>query len=658
MPPKSKKLAKKVVTFDTVPPEVFKGDVVERDTSTPSPPPPEVSQVTQELSSLNLQPQEQPQLVPAPPKKTRKRGEVKSLTSAESTPIATPNKPKKLKLFTSAQLHVDENVRDFGDTEMIEAECNSQIHVTDTKMKQRVQEMLNHISKFNNRQVEDIDHPAAEISKLQFSFMSAEEIVKWSVLEITSSKLSGPNSLFDLQLGPSNMNDKCGTCSGKWKTCPGHFGHINLPAKVPHPLRMKNIVEYLSLFCLKCYRLVITKEKMKLCGLDTKKGDVRFKALLKQRNDRVTTCPHCDEKLPTITFDDDFKFFGNYTNKTFPIAIKEIEDVFDNIPPCDISDLGFDSEFVHPSNLLMGAILVIPPCARSYVKNASGINHDDLTHKYQEIIKNVLKYHEAQNSKTKADYYDHICFHVRTLMDNSKGKAKNQGNKRGLKCLKKRMTSKSGLIRGHIQGKRVDFCARSVITPDATVWVDELVVPEYFAQKLAYPVKVNALNLRWCQELLNKDKVNNIYRDNKCFTASKVTWTRGFDLRENDVIIRALYNIDGEPTGEHQRISVFEFLKRTNGEYPEMQLGDVVQRHNKTYTDVQPKQRKEFLLREGDVIERQLMDGDWTLFNRQPTLWKGSMRAKKIKILPGKTFRFNLASTQAYNADFDGDEVS
>jgi DNA-directed RNA polymerase beta' subunit len=60
----------------------------------------------------------------------------------------------------------------------------------------------------------------------------------------------------------------------------------------------------------------------------------------------------------------------------------------------------------------------------------------------------------------------------------------------------------------------------------------------------------------------------------------------------------------------------------------------------------------------GDTIERQLQNGDLVVFNRQPTLWKGSMRAKKVKILPGKTFRFNLSSTAAFNADYDGDEMN
>ena len=60
----------------------------------------------------------------------------------------------------------------------------------------------------------------------------------------------------------------------------------------------------------------------------------------------------------------------------------------------------------------------------------------------------------------------------------------------------------------------------------------------------------------------------------------------------------------------------------------------------------------------GDVVERKMRDGDWTIINRQPSLHAGSMMAMKVKVVPGKTFRLNLATTQSFNADFDGDEMN
>jgi len=44
-------------------------------------------------------------------------------------------------------------------------------------------------------------------------------------------------------------------------------------------------------------------------------------------------------------------------------------------------------------------------------------------------------------------------------------------------------------------GKRVDFCARSVISPDANLGMDELGVPQIVADTLTIPEEVTEYNL-------------------------------------------------------------------------------------------------------------------------------------------------------------------
>jgi DNA-directed RNA polymerase beta' subunit len=63
------------------------------------------------------------------------------------------------------------------------------------------------------------------------------------------------------------------------------------------------------------------------------------------------------------------------------------------------------------------------------------------------------------------------------------------------------------------------------------------------------------------------------------------------------------------------------------------------------------------VLEEGDVVDRHLMDGDYVLFNRQPSLHKMSMLGHKIKVMPYSTFRLNPLVCVTYNADFDGDKL-
>ena len=67
---------------------------------------------------------------------------------------------------------------------------------------------------------------------------------------------------------------------------------------------------------------------------------------------------------------------------------------------------------------------------------------------------------------------------------------------------------------------------------------------------------------------------------------------------------------------------------------------------------------KDIILNNGDTVNRTIMDGDYVLFNRQPSLHKMSMMAHRVKVMKGNTFRLNVSVTPPYNADFDGDEMN
>jgi DNA-directed RNA polymerase beta' subunit len=56
-------------------------------------------------------------------------------------------------------------------------------------------------------------------------------------------------------------------------------------------------------------------------------------------------------------------------------------------------------------------------------------------------------------------------------------------------------------------------------------------------------------------------------------------------------------------------------------------------------------------LQPGDIVDRHVRDGDYVLFNRQPSLHKMSMMCHKVKVMPFQTFRLNVACTPSYNAD-------
>lgn len=74
-----------------------------------------------------------------------------------------------------------------------------------------------------------------------------------------------------------------------------------------------------------------------------------------------------------------------------------------------------------------------------------------------------------------------------------------QRSGRPIKSICSRLKAKEGRIRGNLMGKRVDFSARTVITPDPTINIDQLGVPWSIALNLTYPETVTPYNIERCQ---------------------------------------------------------------------------------------------------------------------------------------------------------------
>jgi DNA-directed RNA polymerase beta' subunit len=205
-----------------------------------------------------------------------------------------------------------------------------------------------------------------------------------------------------------------------------------------------------------------------------------------------------------------------------------------------------------------------------------------------------------------------------------------------------------------LMGKRRDQSGRSPISADPTVSTDELVVPRKMAQNLTIPERVASYNIESLQKLINRGCANYVLRGDSRFNLKTATLRKGTTICWGDVIVRdgvhkeicIGQDTDGSSKGAHSSYRSFD-----------LQKGDQILRKGELIKTV-ASVHKAFTLQLGDVVERWLQDGDYVLFNRQPTLHKGSLMAKRIIIKDGKTLRFNLASTKSFNADFDGDEMN
>ena len=158
---------------------------------------------------------------------------------------------------------------------------------------------------------------------------------------------------------------------------------------------------------------------------------------------------------------------------------------------------------------------------------------------------------------------------------------------------------KHGRIRGNLMGKRVNQCARSVISPSPHIDIDEVGVPQSIADTLTKPIIVSIHN----KSILERR------------------------LRQLDKSLLYVTKIDPH-THTQKEYKLYDHIK------------------------------KSIVLENGWVIHRTIQNGDIVLMNRQPTLTRQSIMAHRVKITPYKTFQLNLSCTPFYNADFDGDEMN
>ncbi|KAI4500568.1 hypothetical protein M0802_004530 [Mischocyttarus mexicanus] len=214
----------------------------------------------------------------------------------------------------------------------------------------------------------------------------------------------------------------------------------------------------------------------------------------------------------------------------------------------------------------------------------------------------VEKLHNAwQTLQTSVDH----------LIDRELNKTPDSSNCLGLKQV---IEKKEGVIRMHMMGKRVNFAARTVITPDPNLDIDEIGVPEIFALKLTYPVPVTPWNLLELRKLV----------------------LNGPNVHPGAVVIE---NEDGTV----QRLNPIDVTKR---EAVAKRLLPSSDKANRFFKGIK-------------VVHRHLQNGDILLINRQPTLHKPSIMAHKARILKGeKTLRLHYANCKSFNADFDGDEMN
>jgi DNA-directed RNA polymerase beta' subunit len=523
-----------------------------------------------------------------------------------------------------------------------------------------------------------------EIDSIGFGLYTAEEIRAMSVCLVDSTKMEGSGTVYDERMGSNlEINKDCVTCELSAEKCPGHFGHMELNHLVVNPLFFKMVTSYLRCFCVsnKCNDLLVTAEQIKLWGFSKAERERKFDKIIEHIK-KIDICNTCGQPQPKIMYSPTDNIismvYKQKKNKvSIPITTEEIKKVFDNVTDEQVRLLGFDPDLIHPRSYIISAMLVIPPCARPFVKADGTMCDDDLTNQYLEIIKsnNHLRPDNPDMDEAKRTrHINTLKFRIATLFNNSQGKAKHTTNSRPIKGIKERIVGKDGQVRTNLMGKRVEQSGRTVIGPNPHLKLGEVGVPHQIAENLTYPERVASYNIDHLTAIVNEGKANFVRKPGgavinlmyaRCHKGTRLLYGDGIirrevpyeegdeeksDFRNAKVLRDGVYSTyeDCTPLTDGDVIVFCSF--EVNGNLT-LKQGDRVIRNGALMKKIDYPSINRINLSIGDVVDRHLQNGDIVLMNRQPTLHKGSMLAKRVVRVNAKTFQLNLATTKSFNAD-------
>ena len=484
-----------------------------------------------------------------------------------------------------------------------------------------------------------------KISAIQFCIFTNKEIKQYSALSNDPIGINLAESyenfepkkggLVDLRLGTSDIYLNCTTCGLGVNDCPGHFGHTELAEPVFHYGFLLHLKTLLQCICLQCSKLLVDKSDVLFNKALHKKNETRFKEI-KALTKNVNYCYTCgtpvgkikkevkessasiklilEREIPYQTVDEKTGDTNDSLKKTVRVLTpRDCYNILRNLSDNECFLLGFNPLISRPEDLIIDKFPIPPVVIRPTAKidfMQSSTMEDSLTLKIADII-NANKRVRAQLDKDTVtdelnsynqDISNLLQYHIITYFDNEsitlpKSEFKTGG--KPTKSISERIKGKTGRVRSNLLGKRVDFSARSVITSDPYIDIDQVGIPKKIAMELTIPEEVTPFNIKHLTGLV----------------------ANGRDIYPGaNFVFRTIYR-DGRQ--ETQKIDL--------------------------------KYRKKIIkLNYGDIVERHAITGDYVLFNRQPTLHKPSMMGHRLHVLDRDdtyTFRMSVSVTGPYNAD-------
>jgi DNA-directed RNA polymerase beta' subunit len=466
-----------------------------------------------------------------------------------------------------------------------------------------------------------------------FGLLGDADHLKESYAALTSYELFSADGRpvtgggYDARMGTIEHAYLCLSCALGKKTCPGHPGHLQLKVAVTLPIGIAEIRRWLRVVCLKCGEIVVDREKYAGLPAGRRLAEAATVATEGKR------CPRrgCGAIHPRIVKDeeDHFTFWaaspaserrgraGRASNeergeKLYSDALRAI---FERISDSAVEAMGRSVD-VHPRKLSLRVIRVPPntirPGVRSY--GGAGSSYHDSTNLLQHIVKRNSQLPDrlpdamgplgpggavegeldraVQNLQQL--YYDlHVGSSSTSVTQGSSGRRGLVLGTRPVHSFLRNLARKEGRLRANLLGKRVFYMSRSTISGNMQYRVDEVGVPLEFARKLQVEEVVQEYNL--------------------------------------DALMVYFLN------GRRQYPGCTLLRRRATGE-----VHDVAS-------------LRDTRLEVGDVLYRDVINGDLAYFNRQPTLERSSIGVHRVIVIQDPsvhTFQMNVLACEWYNADF------
>lgn len=326
------------------------------------------------------------------------------------------------------------------------------------------------------------------------------------------------NTMCDTRMG-AFKNIPCGTCGGNEATCPGHFGFINLTYPVVNPLFVNSVLRpVLKALCLTCNNLACTCQKRKRHGNGISIG--RYDGYSSQNRGLKMCFVHNGNIVPIQTL---YEYISS-------IPDDQTKVLFPHFDGRKVEDLVFIKK-----------LAVLPLCSRppnlsngSWLPNSMSLMYIEVLKASKELQHNI---NAQMNSYIIVELHNELQNAVNVLLDKNNTNKELTGIMYNQGGIRNRIDGKFGRMRNNIMGKRTDFSARTVLSGDPNLGVDQIGIPPSIAQTLTIPERVTSLNIN----KIDMSQVKFVIKNGQRYDLS---FKRDVQVCVGDVVERQLRNND------------------------------------------------------------------------------------------------------------------